>query len=157
MTNAQVDLTGLDEPARIEAFRVSANLFSTMGLSPLIGRGFSPQEDSPAGEPVAILGHGSWERRFGADRGIVGRQIVLDGNPTTVVGVMPPKLELGLFRDVEIWTRLAMDENRAEQAERNLMVLGRLRPDASVDEARAEVETIAAFGHAMDQGHRCGR
>ena len=81
MTNAQVDLTGLDEPARIEAFRVSANLFSTMGLSPLIGRGFSPQEDSPAGEPVAILGHGSWERRFGADRGIVGRQIVLDGKP----------------------------------------------------------------------------
>lgn len=71
-----------------------------------MGRAFSAQEDSPASENVAILGHGSWERRFEADRGIAGRQIVLDGNPTTVVGVMPPKLELGLFRDVEIWTPL---------------------------------------------------
>lgn len=143
MTTAQLDLTGLDQPARLEGFRVSANLFSTMGLSPLIGRVFSPQEDSPAGEHVAILGHGAWKRRFGADRGIVGRQIVLDGNATTVVGVMPPELELGMFRDVEIWTPLAIDENRVGREVRTLMVLGRLRPDVSVEEARAEVETIA--------------
>jgi hypothetical protein len=78
----------------------------------------------------------------------VGRQIVLDGNATTVVGVMPPELELGLFRDVEVWTPLAMDENRLGHEERTLMVLGRLRSDASVEEARAEVETIAArLGH----------
>src|SRR6266542_2172433 len=72
---------------------VTADFFRTLGVAPAIGRGFTAEEDSPAGERVAILGDGLWRRRFGAEAGMVGRKITLSGVSYTVVGIMPPGFE----------------------------------------------------------------
>src|SRR5712691_11006345 len=79
-----LNLTGSGEPERVAAAAVSANFFSTVGVQPEIGRGFLPGEDRPDGKAVVLL-HGLFERRFGADRGIVGGAVTLDGSPYPVV------------------------------------------------------------------------
>ncbi|HEY8459700.1 MAG TPA: ABC transporter permease, partial [Blastocatellia bacterium] len=81
------------EAEYVGQLRVTADFFRTLGVAPAIGRGFTANEDSPAGERVAILCDGLWRRRFGADAGILGRNISLNGTAHTVVGVMPPGFE----------------------------------------------------------------
>src|SRR3989442_9333768 len=83
-----VNLTGSGDPERVSAAAVSANFFATVGVRPEIGRGFFPEEERPDAKAV-VLFHGFFERRFGADRSLVGRTVTLDGSPHTVVGVMP--------------------------------------------------------------------
>lgn len=150
LTATQHDLAGLDEPARVAGYRVSANFFPSMNLVPILGRVFLIAEDSPGAAPVAILSQGCWERRFGADPAVIGREILLDGERSTVVAVMTPALELGIFRDVEIWTPLALDENRAPRDRRDLMVLGRFKLGTGIRDARAQAETLAK---RLEQNH----
>ncbi len=83
------NLTGAGEPERISGKRVSASLFPLLGVEPLVGRAFPAEEDQPGGERVVMLSHGLWQRRFGSDRTIVGKQLTLNGESHTVVGVMP--------------------------------------------------------------------
>ncbi len=88
--NAGFVLTGEGEPERVTADRVTANFLSTLGVHPLLGRGFLPVEEQVGGDDrVVILDYGYWQRRFAGDRGIIGRQIQLSGRPYTVVGVTP--------------------------------------------------------------------
>ncbi len=84
----QFDLAGGIQPQRINVDRVNANLFSLLGVQPVLGRAFTADEDHP-GQLVAILSHGLWQRQFGADPNIVGHAVTLDRQPYTVVGVMP--------------------------------------------------------------------
>jgi len=120
--------------------RVTAEFFRTLGVAPAIGRGFTVEEDSPAGERVAILGDGLWRRRFGADAGMVGRKITLNGVAYTVVGIMPPGFEYVGPPDVI----LPMRVNPASQNEGyNLTVIGRLKRGVTQDQARSE--TLALF------------
>src|SRR5438552_12697899 len=74
------NLTGTDEPARVNGFAVTANLFHTLGVNPAIGRDFSVEEETQGRDRVAILSHGLWQRRFGSDKNILGKTISLDGN-----------------------------------------------------------------------------
>jgi putative ABC transport system permease protein len=89
ISRATTNLTGEGEPERLNALRVSANLFETLGVQPRLGRSFLPGEDTEGRERVAILGDGLWRRRFQADPAIIGKTILLDSQPHTVVGVMP--------------------------------------------------------------------
>src|SRR5688572_9871267 len=92
--DGQVNLTGDGEPERVAAGSVTANLFSVLGVSPIRGRVFTPQEDVPNGPKVVILGYGLWQRRYAADPSIVGRSIQINSTAYEVVGIMPAEFVL---------------------------------------------------------------
>src|SRR5207253_674360 len=90
-TNQSVStLTDGNEATHVQGESVSADLFSLLGVQPILGRTFLPKEDEP-GNHVVVLSYGLWQRQFGADRGIIGKTVVLDGKPFEVIGVMPPR------------------------------------------------------------------
>jgi predicted permease len=128
------------EAEYVGSMAVTAGFFRTLGMSPAIGRGFTAEEDSAAGESVAILGDGLWRRRFVADGGIIGRKITLNDAAYTVVGIMPPGFEYNGPQDVI----LPMRVNPASRNEGyNWTVIGRLKRGVTSDQARSE--TLALF------------
>ena len=123
----------------IRGLIVSADFFRVLGVSPARGRGFTREEDSPAGPRVVILGDGLWQRRFGADKEMIGKSIAIDGNAYTVVGIMPPGFDYFGSNDVLV----PMRTNPAQQNEgHNWTVIGRLKTDATRSQANAELISI---------------
>ena len=123
----------------ISGMIVSADFFRVLGVLPVQGRAFTKEEDSPAGERVVILGNGLWSRRFGSDTGIVGKTISLNGNASTVVGIMPPGFEYFGVQDVFV----PMQVNPANKNEgHNWSVIGRLKDGVAPDEARSELNLL---------------
>lgn len=140
-------LTGRDAPVQISALKATPSLFALLGVQPLLGRTFPPGEAVGGPEHVVVLGFGLWTRQFGADRGIVGRQIVLDGESYTVAGVMPPSFEFPPFwaTGAEMWTPLTFTpEGAADRSASYLRVFARLRPGVTLEQARAEMDAVAA-------------
>jgi putative ABC transport system permease protein len=138
-------VTGSGEPEQVWSMHVSANFFPLLGMKPFLGRDFLPQEEQLGHEKVALLSYSFWQRRFQADRKVVGKSIVLDYQPYQIVGVLPAGFSLfGTHVDLDIWLPLAF--NRAELDRRNydLVVFGRLKPGVPVAQAQAEMETINA-------------
>ena len=143
ITDTTFSLTGLDEPARVRGYLATSNFFSLMGIPMRKGRSFSDEETSPSGSRVALLSHGSWERRFGSDPNILGKRLFLDGESYEIVGVVSPDLEYGAFRDVEIWTALNLDTAHVGRDQRNLRVPGRLKSGVTLEQARAELASVS--------------
>lgn len=145
---------GAAEPVRARMEMVSASYLPALGVEPAIGRGFFAREDSvPGAHPVVILGHDVWSRVFGADPGIIGGSVVLNGVALTVVGVGPAGFR-GLTGEAELWLPQAMAPavSFAEQLtsmQRFHSVIGRLRPGATVEQARAELAAVGASAAAM--------
>ncbi|HTH49429.1 MAG TPA: ABC transporter permease, partial [Candidatus Limnocylindria bacterium] len=138
---SSLNLTGSGEPERLSALHVSANLFSLLQAKPMLGRTFLPEDEQ--NNKVVVLSDGFWRRRFGSDRGLIGRTISLDKQSYTVVGVMPASFK---FADqAELWMPLtfAKDEE-SNRGSRFLRAVARLKPGVSVTQARAEMETIAS-------------
>jgi putative ABC transport system permease protein len=144
---SQVNLTGNGDPERVAAGAVSADLFSTLGVGPATGRVFAAAEDVPNGPRLVVLGHGLWSRRYGADPGIVGRAVEIDGEPHEVVGIMPAGFVLPTdFQNPapsELWVPLQMDPASTDHGSHGLYAAGRLRPGATVAQARDELHDIA--------------
>jgi putative ABC transport system permease protein len=137
-----VNLVGRDEPERVQGFRVSADFFPALGVQPALGRGFLEDEEMTGRHRRAVIGHGLWYRRFGGDPAIVGRTITLDAEPYEVVGIAPQGFDFPM--GAEVWAPLAFDAEAARQrTNRYLTVIGRLAPDASLEEARAQMTVIA--------------
>lgn len=140
------NLTGVGEPERLDGRRVSANLFDLLGVRPIVGRTFLPQEDAP-GTKVAVLNEALWKRRFGGNPGIVGQAITLNGESYTVVGVVKSTIRLpayGKWRD-QVWVPLAFaSEEAASRGDHFLQVIARIKPGITVRQAQAEMETIMA-------------
>src|SRR5262245_21413 len=130
-----------DEPKRVNGARVTVDFFATLGVRPEVGRAFLPQEDAPGGERVVILSQALWRQSFGGDPQLVGRQIKVDGQACTVVGIMPPGFSYPQD-DTQLWLPYALDP-KGERVSHFLRVLGRLKPGATIEQARAELETIA--------------
>src|SRR4029077_7463278 len=131
-----------------------------LGIEPALGRSFRPEEDRRDSEPVAIISHAFWKRRFGSDPGVAGRTMTLDGKVFTIVGVLPQRLEgvppgaslLGKRRD--IWMPLRLDTNVAPAGLHFLRVIGRLRGDLDVVRARGEAKAAEADLHKkLDNDH----
>ena len=139
--NGFVNLTGAGTPERLVAAQVTPNLFPTLGVDPLVGRWFVAPEGSPGQTAVAILSYGLWQRRFGGDRGIVGQTIRLDGQPHLVVGVMPRRFQFPR-EGIQVWTPVDYRAGAGVQARGTffLSVVGRLKPNVSVEEANTELE-----------------
>ena len=126
-------------PEVLKEARVSGNFLNVLGVQPLLGRGFTDQEDTPAGPPVVIISAELWQRRFGGDPSIVGRAIDLAGTPTTVVGVMPQDFRFP-FEAVSVW--VPQPAKDVTQFSPLLVVFGRLRPDVTLAQASAETAVI---------------
>jgi putative ABC transport system permease protein len=146
-SDGQVNLTGDQEPERVPAARVTANLFSTLGASPVVGRTFTAQEDVPNGPRVAVLGFALWNRRYTADPAIVGRTILVNGSAFEVVGVMPPGFVLPTdYRSAEpsqLWTPLQMNPASMDHGNHGLYAAARLKPGIAVQQAADELHGIA--------------
>jgi predicted permease len=143
-------LTGSDEPEQLNGARISTNLFSLLGVKMTIGRDFALDEEKPGAARVAILSHGLWQRRFGGEQAVIGSTISLNGNPTTVVGVLPPHFALMLPpeahvpADLDVWIPYAADYAKQDRLSHGMTVIGRLKHGVTVAQAQAEMDAIAA-------------
>ncbi|MDQ2870203.1 MAG: ABC transporter permease [Acidobacteriota bacterium] len=136
-------LTSGGEPEAVALALVSSNFFEVLGVRPALGRSFRDGEDGVNPAPVVMLGHDLWVRRFGGDRGVVGRTIQIDGVSKQVVGVLPAGSEFP--PDSDIWQPLALPKDlEAQRGAFFFNVLGRLKPGVSVARASSELKTIAA-------------
>jgi putative ABC transport system permease protein len=141
------NLVGDGLPERLRGSRVTASFLPTMDVRPLLGRNFLPEEDRPGAPPVVILSHRLWARRFAADPHILGRQLRLNGESYTVVGVMPPAFRFPSF--AELWTPFGLDPASTEIAS-YFELLGRLRPEVTLTAADAKARALAgAFRSAF--------
>jgi putative ABC transport system permease protein len=137
------NFTGEGEPEKIYAQAVSEDLFPLLGVNPLLGRAFLPDEDRPGANRVAILSYRLWQRRFGGDPAIIGREILLDDQKTAVIGVMPAHFEL-LDRYVGMWVPIAFSPSElAQRYNHYLTVMARLKDGVSPAQAQAEIRSIS--------------
>ncbi|HSC27611.1 MAG TPA: ABC transporter permease, partial [Vicinamibacterales bacterium] len=160
-TEAGANLTGGQEPERVRAAYVTAGLFDALGVPALLGRTFLDAEDAPGADAVVVLGHGLWQRRFGAVTDIVGRTIPVNGSPRTVVGVMPPSFRLPLDyragRPTELFVPLGIDPaNLGAWGDRSYIGVGLLRAGTAPAAATSEFKIISdgwiRAGFVADQG-----
>jgi len=139
-----VNLTGGGEPERVQGFQVSASLFPTLGVTPILGRAFGAEEDQPGNDQVVVLSYGLWQRRFGGDPKIVGQTVQLNDKPYTVIGVMGSDFQYPR-RSAEIWTPLALDaKQQKDRASRFLLLVGRLKPNVKLEQAQADLNNFFA-------------
>ncbi len=137
-------LTGKDEPARLQVAAVSGDFFAMLRVKPLRGRVFLPEEDKVGGAPVVVVSHGFWESRFGADEGLIGRQITLDGKSRTVIGVMPKNFALPPGDQTEIWLALGtLADTMQNRGVHTMTAIGRLKPGVTLQQAQTELAAIA--------------
>ena len=143
-----LDLVGTAEPERVEAAGVAAGYFEMLGVPPFIGRTITPQDDDPSAEPVAVLSHGLWQRRWGGDPEVVGTRVQFGDRSFTVVGIMPPDFRHpeGLWStNVVVWFPLSfIDQDLQTRNTRFLQMVGRLGPGTSLFQARQRVNALWA-------------
>jgi putative ABC transport system permease protein len=123
----------------ISGLYATADFFRVLGVAPAVGRGFTAEEDSPAGERVAILGDGLWRQRFGSDAGLIGKKITLNGAAYAVVGIMPPGFEYYGPQDVILPMRV---DRMSQDKGHNWTVIGRLKQGVTGDQARSELKAL---------------
>ncbi len=150
---ATFNLSGGDNPERIPGAVVTAGVFQTLGIEPIRGRAFRPEECQTGRDDVVILSARLWKRRFNSDPNIIGSKLLLDGRSFTVVGIMPEKFDFplqlfnlggGQFAErAEIWQPLAFtDKEMKNRYSRSLGIIARLAPGISVSQAQAEIEML---------------
>ena len=146
MAERSFNLTGVGEPERLDGRRVSANLFELLGVPAMLGRTFVPEDDKP-GTHVVLLSYALWQRRFGSNPGVIGGALTLNGESYTVVGVMPPLVQLPGYENVsdQLWVPIAFSsEEAAQRGNHFLEVIARMKSGVTLKQAQAEMETIAA-------------
>ena len=138
-----VNLAGTERPERYDGAFMSANAFELIRVQPVLGRNFQEGEDTPAADPVMLLGHHVWQDRFDGDPEVVGQVARVNGEQTTIIGVMPEGFRFPIAEDV--WLPLRMDPLEIERGEgQTLEVYGRLKDGVNMDQASAEMQAIAA-------------
>lgn len=136
------NLTGIQPPERVQGFLVSANFFDVVGMKPMIGRGFTADEDQPGKAPVAVLTYALWQRRFGGDPNIAGKTIALNGITRTVIGVLPR--DFNYPSGAEVLAPLTITPELAQNRENHgYLAIGRLKKGISPASAQADLDTIA--------------
>ncbi len=147
-------LTGKGQPENISGSLFSANIFRLLGIPPVLGRDFLPEEETHGKDHVVLLSHELWRRRFGGDTGIIGQSITLNDESYSVIGVMPPRT---FFPDrrTQLWTPLAFGpEQLRDHGSHNYLVYGRLKPGVSPARANAELEVIARRMAQADERYK---
>ena len=140
------NVTGVDRPARLQAYRVTSNTFALLGVEPLLGRSFRESDGIRGADDVAVLSHALWQDRFGADPTVVGRTLIINDAAVTVVGIMPPGFTYPQINFTgDLWLPLGIDAAGLQADRRTsygVVSVARLRPTVSLDQAQAEMDTI---------------
>jgi putative ABC transport system permease protein len=137
-------VTGDAEPERLDGARVSAGLFEMLGVKPVQGRTFLEEEDQPGHQNVVVLSSNLWKRRFGSDSNIIGQSITMSAASYTIIGIMPTSFQFP-DRDIDLWTPIAFTAAQAQQhGSHYVLVIGRLKPGVTTEQARTEMSAIAA-------------
>jgi predicted permease len=140
-------LSSGDRPEFVRGFQVSPALFPMLGVKPAQGRVFLPEEEQPGRENVLVMSHGLWERRFGSDPSLVNKIVMLNGVSYTVVGIMPPDFEF--YNPSDVWIPLSFTPEEAQRRTAgNLIVLGRLKPGVSIQQAQGDMTNLS---HRLEQ------
>jgi putative ABC transport system permease protein len=143
--NTTFNLSGATEPQRTLGKMMTANVLPLLGVAPVIGRSFTPAEDTPGGEPVALLSYGLWTSRFGADPSVLGQRVLLDGRPYAVIGVLPASFRLFQTADVFVTIGAFIASQPADRGwHPGILPIARLRDDVSLEQANIEVASIAS-------------
>jgi predicted permease len=138
------NLAGDGEPERVEGQWVTTEVFRILGVRPVLGRAFGPEDDGPGAPATIVLGHGVWQARFGGEASVLGRQVLVDGAPHVVIGVMPSSFHFP-NRDAELWiSKTFVDADFADRTDTYIFAVGRLKEDVSLEQARAEMRLVAA-------------
>ncbi|HXV59060.1 MAG TPA: ABC transporter permease [Vicinamibacteria bacterium] len=143
------NLTGETGPERVEVVRLTPNLLRMMGVEPLAGRILEDDDDVPGAERVALLGYALWQRRYGGDRNVLGRAVLVNGEQTTIVGVLPPDErvqtpnELRRQSEPELWLPLRRTVEDSPRGSHYLTVVARLGAGVALEQAEAEIERNA--------------
>jgi putative ABC transport system permease protein len=145
-SGGDMTLTGAGRPEQIVSGAVTADFFPLLGIQPALGRNFTREEDTPNGPKAAILGHGLWQSRFGGDANVLGRTITLNQQSYTVVGILPARFQYP--ERFQLWTPLALGETGGTfvihgEGMMLLKAITRLKPGATLQQAQAELRTIA--------------
>jgi putative ABC transport system permease protein len=150
--DASVNLDSEQGAERLECGSMTASLLPMLGVQPVLGRNFLPEEDRPGGPPAVILSHRFWQHRYAGDRAVVGRSIRLDGKDHRIAGVFPENFRIPVeFRtEQDLWLPLQLAEGRANF--KMLWAVGRLRPGVSLETARAELDTMLQVARAGRRG-----
>ena len=142
VTGRSLTLADRDEPERFNGATVTWNMFPMLGIQPVLGRQFRRDEDQPGAPHVVMLSYGVWQRRYAGDPSIVGRTLAVNGNPHTVVGIMPPKFQFP--EQAQLWIPQVPIEHTSARTSRNLVVFARLKPGRTIDDARRDISAVAA-------------
>jgi len=135
--------SGTDKPEELHASSVSPSFFSTLGVQPMFGSVFTPEEDQPGRNKVVILSYPFWQEHFGSDRSVVGRDVRLDGENYRIAGVMPANFRIPEY--AQMWTPMAWtDQERAVRGEHHYVVVARLKDGVELKQAQAELDTISS-------------
>ena len=139
------NLTGIDKPEQVSAMHVTSDVFPVLGVKPILGRTFTPAEDRIGSDHEVVLSYGFWQRHFGASKDVLGRTIEFNGEPYTVIGVMPSNFRFAFpswANRSEIWGPLPLNpEDRVINSKR---LFARLKPGVSLEQAQAEMATVTA-------------
>ena len=137
------NLTGIDPPERIQGFLVTANFIDVTGMKPIMGRTFSPEENQPGKDQVAVITHSLWQRRFGGDPNILDKTITINSIVRRVIGVMPERFNFP--KGAEVYAPIQMTpELMKSRGNHGYYVIGRLKSSASITSAQAEIDNISA-------------
>jgi predicted permease len=139
--NDQASVTGLEEPEQVDAMYVTHQIMPMLGVQPSLGRAFSAEDDAPGTPETVILGHGYWQRRFGGSPDALGRTLTVDSRPREIIGVMPEGLEF-LRWDPELYLPFQFDPDEVFMGNFSYQAIGRLRPDATVESANADLDRM---------------
>ena len=148
-------LSGFGEAENIAAPRVSANFFSVLGVNPILGRTFQQGEDAPGAARTAILTYGFWQRRFGGDRGVIGRGLTIDGEGYEIIGVLPASFQFAIRND--LWRPYQPTQAQlTRRAAHGTNLIARLKPNVSAEQAQAELNLIASRIERENQASHAG-
>src|SRR5882724_1401208 len=138
------NMTGAGEPERVHIHMISAEFFSALGLQPLLGRAFRPEEDKAGGGPVAILSDGLWSRKFGSARDVLGKNITLNGKAYTIIGVAPGHItglsDTDIFVPIGQWNDPTFRDRRISMG---MNSIGRLKPGVTIEQAGSDMTRIS--------------
>jgi len=140
---ATKELAGNGKPEQVIGANVSEDFFPTLGMKPQYGRPFTPDDMQP-GNRAVILSHSFWSEKFGGDPATLGKTILLDGQPHTIIGIMPDEPRIGFATDYALWTPLIPTPEQRISREEGFSVLARLKPNATIEQAQKELDTIDA-------------